>query len=401
MRCRGLLTTAVAVLLAGAPATATATAAAPGTPLTVPPAKLAAALTCSPGVDRAAVDPVLLVPAFSTARESYGGGYLDLLPKQGIPTCSVTLEDRGFGDLQTATEYAVHAIREVAARSGRKVRVLGHQHGAVDLLLALRFWPDLPALVSDYVSLATPHQGTRFAADVCSAATACAPSVHQIARGSALLAAMVREPPPAGPDYTSIATAYDEVITPQPQASRMAGARNITLQDVCPRRPVEHFTILSDALTRRLVLDAFTHPGPADPARLLNPCVDPPQDAGGGFGLENLSFVPNFVLLNITQATGDEPALRCPFAAGCPVATVPKPAAGQTCRSRRRFTVTVPRGVTRLRAVLNGRALRPRGRSVTVDLRGRRAGTVTLRLSGRTAGGRAYRSVRRYRACGT
>lgn len=123
MRCRLLLVPILTVLAAAVPAAPQAAAAAPGTPLTVPAAKLEAALTCSPGVAGAAVDPVLLVPAFSTDRESYRGGYLDDLPKRGIPTCSVSLEDRGFGDLQTATEYAVNAIRTVAARSGRQVRV--------------------------------------------------------------------------------------------------------------------------------------------------------------------------------------------------------------------------------------------------------------------------------------
>jgi len=369
-------------------------AAAPGPPLTVPAATLDASLTCSPGIDAATADPVVLVPAFSTDRESYGGNYLTDLPARGIPVCSVSLADRGFADLQTATEHAVHAIRTAAARSGRRVRVLGHQHGAIDLLLALRFWPDLPPLVTDYVSLATPHQGTRFARDACGEGS-CAPSVWQIAVGSALIGAMNRDRAPAGPAYTSITTAYDEVITPQPAASQMAGARNITLQDVCPGRPVEHFSILGDVLTRRLVLDAFTHPGPADPGRLQDPCVDPPGEGRGGFSAESLTFVPSFAARNVSEAVPAEPALRCPFAAtGC--APPPVPAA---CVSRRRFTVTVPRGATRVRVTLGGRRLPVRARRAVVDLRGRRATTVTVRITGRTAGGRVLRQTRRFRTC--
>lgn len=370
--------------------------------LLVLPAAAAAApapgtLSCGPGVEGAAVDPVLLVPAFSTDRESYAGNYLDALPARGIPTCSVSFPDRGFGDLQDSAEYTAGAIREVARRSGRQIRLLGHQHGALNELLALRFWPDTVPLVSDVVTLATPHQGTRFAADVCRTLTRCAPSVRQIAQGSRLVAAMNRDPLPPGPGYTSIATAFDEVITPQPQASTLPGGRTILLQDLCPGRPVEHFTILGDALALRLALDAFAHPGPADPARLTDPCTDPPG-TGGGFGVENLSFVPNFLALNLTEAVGAEPALRCPFAPGCarPAAA---PVAPSACRSRRRFTVTVPRGVRAVRATLDGRARAVRSRRVVVDLRGRRAGVATLRLSGRRADGRAYRSVRRYRTC--
>lgn len=164
---------------------------------------------------------------------------------------------------------------------------------------------------------------------------------------------------------------------------------------------MEHFTILADVLTRRLVMDAFTHPGPADPARLTDPCGTPVGESGGGFGLENLSFVPNFVLLNITQAKTAEPTLRCPFALGCADATPAAPAAATaaSCPSTRRFTVTLPRGTRGLVATLNGRRLPVRARRVVVDLRGRRAMTVTLRIRGRTASGRAYRSVRHYRTC--
>jgi len=374
---RRLLLLAVSLAALAGPATA---AAAPAT----------GTLTCGPGVEGATVDPVLLVPAFSTDRESYGGGYLEALPARGIPTCSVTFEDRGFRDLQDAAEYTAGAIREVARRSGRTIRLLGHQHGALDQLLALRFWPDTARLVSDVVTLATPHQGTRFAADVCRTLTRCAPSVWQIAQGSALVAAMNRVPLPPGPGYTSIATAFDEVITPQPQASTLPGGRTILLQDLCPGRPVEHFTILGDQLALRLALDAFDHPGPADPARLTDPCTDPPG-SGGGFGVENLSFVPNFLARNLTEAVAREPVLRCPFAEGCP-----PPA---TCRSRRRFTVTVPRGIRAARATLDGEPRAVRSRRVLVDLRGREAGTATLRLTGRRSDGRAYRSVRRYRTC--
>ncbi len=369
-------------------------------PATTAAAPAAGTLSCGTGVEGAKVDPVLLVPAYSTDRESYAGNYLDALPARGIPTCSVTFPDRGFRDLQDAAEYTAGAIREVARRSGRTVRLLGHQHGALNELLALRFWPDTVPLVSDVVTLATPHRGTRFAADVCRTLTRCAPSVWQIAQGSRLVAAMNRDPLPAGPGYTSIATAFDEVITPQPEASTLAGGRTILLQDLCPGRPVEHFTILGDALAMRLALDAFEHPGPADPARLTDPCADPADDGASGFGVENLSFVPNFLARNLTEAVGAEPALRCPFAPACgPPAVGVADAPAASCRSRRRFTVTVPRGVRAVRATLDGKARRVRSRRVTVDLRGRARGTATLRLIGRRADGRVYRSVRRYRTC--
>src|SRR5439155_21007458 len=50
--------------------------------------------------------------------------------------------------------------------------------------------------------------------------------------------------------------------------SALRGARNILIQDVCPARPVEHLGLSSgDAVGFALAVDAFSHPGPADPAR--------------------------------------------------------------------------------------------------------------------------------------
>jgi antitoxin (DNA-binding transcriptional repressor) of toxin-antitoxin stability system len=54
------------------------------------------------------------------------------------------------------------------------------------------------------------------------------------------------------------------------------------------------------------------------------------------------------------------------------------------------------------RATLNGKVvarLSPGRRTITVDLRGRRAGTYTLRVTIRTKAGRTVKVTRRYRTC--
>ena len=40
------------------------------------------------------------------------------------------------------------------------------------------------------------------------------------------------------------------------------------LQDVCANDPAEHNLLLGDPLAYALAVDALTHPGPADPARI-------------------------------------------------------------------------------------------------------------------------------------
>jgi hypothetical protein len=312
-RSRGVI--ALAAVLGAVVVLSPAQAAVPGPALTVTTADLAKAMVCSGPLTGLTRDPVLLTPAFSTGPESYGFNYERQLPAIGITTCTLTLPDDGYGDLQHDAEYDVLAIRAINAASGRKVVLLGHQHGGLDGLWALKFWPDLAAKVSDFVSLATPYNGTTYAANLCHNAGLCPASYWQISAGSHFLAALAG-PPPAGPSYTSIASQYDELIVPQPHASHLVGASNVILQTICPHRPIEHFTILADNLTYRLVLDALSHPGGADPSRiprsvckgpLYMPGVIGPSGATGlvkGFG----GFLTG-LLEHVPGSVATEPAL--------------------------------------------------------------------------------------------
>jgi hypothetical protein len=56
-------------------------------------------------------------------------------------------------------------------------------------------------------------------------------------------------------------------VAPQPTEA-LSGATNILIQDICPGRIVEHAAFAADAVAFALVMDAFTHSGPADPARI-------------------------------------------------------------------------------------------------------------------------------------
>ncbi|PTU32989.1 esterase/lipase family protein [Stenotrophobium rhamnosiphilum] len=295
----------------------TGSASAEGPALTLSQAQLDAGLSCTPDIVGATRDPVLITPTFTNAQDSFGWNYLQQLPSLGIPTCSISIPDRGFGDLQNAAEYVVYAVRKISAQSGRKVVLFGHQHGPLNEMWALKFWPDIPSKVSTYISLATPHNGTTAAEFACNAGRRCPPSVWQIAAGSNFLAALNARPLPKDIVYTSIATSFDEVIVPQPAVSHLEGATNIVLQDICPLRPIEHFTILADNLTYLLVLDALDHPGQAiNLAHLPSdvclttymPSVTDPTSA-----ITALRGFTNFgsdFLVSTVQGTSAEPELR-------------------------------------------------------------------------------------------
>jgi hypothetical protein len=81
------------------------------------------------------------------------------------------------------------------------------------------------------------------------------------------------------------------------------------------------------------------------------------------------------------------------------------PAASTTpaCRSTRRFRIRLSKRFKRAKVWVAGkrvRVTRRKGRlTAPVDLRGRGAGVVRVRVVGKTKGGKTRKRVHRYRAC--
>ncbi|MDO9409059.1 alpha/beta fold hydrolase [Patulibacter sp.] len=388
-----LLSVAAAVLLAPAAAPAATTYApldAPGPTLAVPRADLDRSLVCSPGVAGATEDPVLLVPGTTLTPEiDFGWNYARSLPAMGRATCTVELPGNAMGDIQTAGEYVVDAIRTMHRRSGRKVDVVGHSQGGMIGRWALRFWPDVRPMVDDLVGLAPSNHGTTLAPALC--ALQCAPAFWQQRDTAAFVAALnSRAETVAGVDYTSVFTALDEVVVPNQDATTGSSAlrtgegrrSNVLVQDVCPLHVADHLTLgTSDPVGHALVVDAITHPGPADPGRIDRAAVcartlAPGVDAAT-FPAEfaRLAAVVAQQVLQAPQVTA-EPPLRCYVTASCPAAPAggtAAPASG-TPAARRASRVT-------LRVRRSGaRAVR-----VTVRLADRAAGRVVLRVARRGA----------------
>ncbi len=282
-----------------------------GPPVDVPAAVLAASLRCSPGLAHARQDPVLLTPAFSSAATSYGWNYLPQLAADRIPECAISVPDDGYGDLQRTAEYVVYAVRRMRAESGRQIVLLGHQHGALDELWALTFWPDVARSVSDLVALETPFGGTTSSEGLCAGAGHCTAALRQITKGSRFLAALQAAPRPPGVSITSIASTDDTLITPQPAASKLPGAHNLILQDICPGRFVDHFGALADSVAYDLFRDAAAHPGPAEPHRLPGgACQTRFMPAANPMVLSLTSvFLTGFLARN-AASVDTEPAIR-------------------------------------------------------------------------------------------
>ena len=247
----------------------------PGPALKVDKEKLRASLTCSKGVRDAKVEPVLLTPATGVdSKNNFSWNYERLFDQEGIPFCtSDQFGQRSTNNtnIQVRGEYVVYAMRKMAKMAGRKIAVMGHSQGGMVMRWPLRFWPDTRKLVEDVIGMAGTNRGTTLA-DNCDPDPCTAASHQQAATSNFIAALNSRRETFKRISYTEIYTPIDEVVTPQPRASSVAGPgkiTNVSITDVCPNDPNEHLGIGTVSPTAAaLALDALRHPGPADPSRI-------------------------------------------------------------------------------------------------------------------------------------
>src|SRR5262249_42523577 len=130
-----------------------------GPELTSDPASRDRAVRC-PAAFSGAHEPVLFVHGTAGRPEDHWAlGYQRILPDLGFDVCRVRLPELALGDIQVAAEYVVHAVRAIAAKSGKKVDVVGYSQGGLEPRWAIKYWPDVRAAVDDLVTLASPHHG--------------------------------------------------------------------------------------------------------------------------------------------------------------------------------------------------------------------------------------------------
>jgi hypothetical protein len=333
----------VAVAVGGSPAAAGAFAPLnrPGPALRVPAATLRAALHCHGVLTSGSLEPVLLNPATGvTPDENYSWNYERAFNAQHRPWCAVTMPYNTLGDIQTAGEYLVYAIRTMHARAHRQIAVMGHSQGGMSMRWALRFWPDTRGMVDDVIGMAGSNHGTTMAAFCRADVVSCPPADWQQARDSQFVAALNSGAETfKGISYTEIFTHTDEVVQPNHTDAVSSSAlhtgagviTNVSTQDICPLDLDEHLTVGTvDPVAYALVMDALTHRGPADPSRInrsvcrqiYQPGVDPAsaqtylQTLAAAPGLLSVS-TPDFNLVGAPEVKR-EPALRCyVYATGC------------------------------------------------------------------------------------
>ena len=265
-RCLRLVVGALIAVTAIAGAAVPAKAAQP--PIEASEAELSPALACPTTFAHPEHPAVLLVHGTgSTPEESWSWNYTKVLPSLGFDACTIRLPEFALTDIQISSEYVVYAIRRMHELTGRVVSVMGHSQGNLQPRWAIKWWDDIPGIVDDYVSLAGPHHGIA-STESCVTFHGCDEAAWQMRSASSFLAALNSgDETPDTVSYTSVYTQTDELVVPATTAV-LDGAVNISIQSLCPGRYVEHGQMLHDAVAFAVVLDALTHVGPADPARI-------------------------------------------------------------------------------------------------------------------------------------
>lgn len=301
----------------------------PGPALSVPTGQLAAALSCTSGIQGDARDPILLVPGTTLdPSPNYSWNYERAFAALNWPYCTITLPYHAMGDIQTAGEYLVYALRTVAHMSGRKLDVLGYSQGGMVPRWALRFWPDTRALVNDLVGIDPSNHGTLDSQIACQ--TQCPPAFWQQASDAHFLEALnSRAETFSGINYTVIYSRTDEVVVPNLDAQGSSSLHtgtgriaNIAVQQICPADTSDHLAMGTyDPVAYALVVDAFTHESVADPSRVsTSVCAEGVQP-----GVNRATFATDYAgfLAAIGEASAAspevsaEPPLQCYVFTAC------------------------------------------------------------------------------------
>jgi hypothetical protein len=315
----------------------------PGPPLSVPRAKLKAALKCERSVSNARVEPVLLNPATGvTARENYSWNWEPALRKLGIPWCAYTAPHNALGNIETSGEYLVYAIRTMYRMAHRPIAVMGHSQGGMSMRWALRFWPDTRPMVKDVIGFAGSNHGTTVANKQFCGTLGCAPaSWQQLSTAHFIKALNSYAETFAGISYTEVYTHTDEVVQPNsgPKPSQCSSClytgkgkiTNVATQQLCPTDVYEHLGVGTvDPVAYALGVSALRRRGPAHPGQIPNsvcsqvfmPGVNP---ANVNTELEVLKAAPGLLAVAVgpvakafgVPALHHEPPLACYVFAAC------------------------------------------------------------------------------------
>jgi triacylglycerol lipase len=200
--------------------------------------------------------PALLVTGYGGSTQALGP-LVAALAAAGRTVVVVPTVGDNTGDLRVQAVELDRVARAQLAAGARSVDVVGYSAGGV----VARLWAaELggAAVARRVVTLGSPHHGTDLAALAAGVlAGSCPTACRQLAPDSDVLTGLPEAP--SGPQWTSIWTADDDVVSP-PGSAVLQGAVDVELQQICPSVTASHGDLPRIALTAGLVRLALDGP---------------------------------------------------------------------------------------------------------------------------------------------
>ncbi|MBA2311948.1 MAG: lipase [Actinobacteria bacterium] len=197
--------------------------------------------------------PVVVVPGYNGTTDTVSA-IAARLRAEGRMVVPVRLPDLGRGSIARSAAYLRTVVEDLGSSP---VDIVGFSAGGVVVRAFLGANADrLP--VRRVVLLGAPNHGAQIASVAAELnPSLCTGACRQLRPGSAFLSELNSgDETPGDPQYTSIWTERDQLVTP-PDSARLEGARNVSLQDACANARAGHGELLFDPLALGLMARAL------------------------------------------------------------------------------------------------------------------------------------------------
>ena len=176
----------------------------------------------------------------------------------------------GVGDIPTSARQLQTFVDRVLATTGAaKVTIVGHSQGGMMPRYYIKFLGGA-FKVDDLVGFSPSNHGTTTPLAPPAGMLGCTSCAQQAAGSPFLQQLNAGDQTPAPVTYTVLETRNDEVVTPYQSeflpTTTDGRVVNVLLQDKCPNDLTDHIFFPEDRVAIQWMLEAFGHPGPADPS---------------------------------------------------------------------------------------------------------------------------------------
>ncbi|KAF8858496.1 alpha/beta-hydrolase [Acephala macrosclerotiorum] len=287
-------------------------------PFSVPEAQLRAAMYIPASVTWGNKQPVLMSPGTGgTGGVNFESNIGKLLAQEKFADpVYLNIPNELLSDAQISAEYVSYALQYLYVLTSKKPAIVTWPQGSLDTQWAFKYWPSVPKIVTDHITISPDYHGTVLAYIVCPGfalgnSIACVPSVIQQEYNSQFVSKLRSN----GGDsaYPQVGTAASGFIND----ARNIGVSNTFLQGACLGQPAGgvylHEGVLYNPVAYALVVDALQNAGPGNFNRVSGQCgslVAPGISLSDVIETEALIPLAVLNIFSYLPKTNSEPAIK-------------------------------------------------------------------------------------------